>query len=321
MSIDRIQEQHDIAERTKENYVDVLERVLSGMGKPIEWIILHPNATYDWYKTNVSASTESKLMLASAVNKMTQIYSGFALKHAEHVQRWREMIKESNKAKREKYRSHKMAETKYKKAVMYEELKNVYCKLSKDATVMTRSMTSHMRFILLTMLLSIKPKRADLGTVYVAVDKAVPEEKKRGNYIEIQGKTGKLYLNRYKTAKTYGTLEETLPVTTVNIIRKSLTVEPREYLLVNTKGEPYTNKDYSKFFTRMCEHHFGKGMCATIWRSVFVSENVDFNLDPLILEENARLMGHSVAMQMAVYRTTHAQIKKRPGKAKVTPNC
>lgn len=320
MAISRLQDQHDISDRTKKEYHDVLQKTLAGLQQPIEWVILHPNKSLQWYMENVTASSSGKLMLANAVTKMTKIYSQFASNHLQSVQRWGEIVKECNKEIKDRYKSHEIADDKLSKSVLYNELKTVYCQLRKDPAIMTKGITSHMQYILFTMLLSIKPKRADLGSVYLSVDAPVPDDKRNSNYIEINGARGALFLNRYKTAKTYGTLEEPLAATTVKIIRQSLEVLPRQYLIVDTQGNPYSNKAYSKFFTRACEKHFEKGMSASLWRKVFVNENVDFNLDPLIVEENARLMGHSVGMQMAVYRTTHAQIKRRKNPS-VTTTC
>ena len=320
LTIDRLHEQRDISDRTKYEYYDVLRRTLGGMNKTIEWVILHPNSTVHWYVNNISMSTSARLMLANAVVKMTKIYAQYSAKHLEPVQRWAEIVKECNKEIRNKYKTHEMDEKKQDNMVMYNELKDKYCELSKNPSTMTRSLTSHMEYILFTMLLSIRPKRADLGCVYLSVDTSVPEDKLKGNYISISGNTGKLHLNRYKTDKTYGTIEESLPVATVKLIRKSLEILPRDYLIINNRRNPYNNKTYSKFFTRACEHHFDKAMSASLWRVVFVGENVDFNVDPLVLEENARLMGHSSAMQMNVYRKLHKYIERREN-PKVTPVC
>ena len=104
MSIDRLKDQRDISDRTKQEYYDVLSKTLQGLDKPIEWVILHPNNTMEWYTNNVSSSASGKLMIANAVIKMTRIYHLFAAKHQQHVTRWSEIVKDSNKEIKAKYR-------------------------------------------------------------------------------------------------------------------------------------------------------------------------------------------------------------------------
>jgi integrase len=105
-------------------------------------------------------------------------------------------------------------------------------------------------------------------------------------------------------------LEEPLPRELVDILEKSLKELPRHHVFgfYNDKKEfvPYhRNNAYSKFFMNTCKKLFGKPMGPSLWRHMYVSENL--NPSEISFEEHervAKLMGHSTGMQRLVYHWT-----------------
>lgn len=154
----------------------------------------------------------------------------------------------------------------------------------------------------------MKPKRADFGDVYISVDGTIPKSVLEKNYIVLRDGDNRLVLNDYKTFKFHGTIHEKLPSELVAVLKRSLSLFPRDYLFISmdarAKGLPYAkNNSYSQYVKRAFEKMFGKSMGVSLWRKVYVSETVDFNGTTYEdLKANARLACQTVESQLKVYK-------------------
>lgn len=175
-----------------------------------------------------------------------------------------------------------------------------------------KNLKLNLQYLLFNVFLYTKPKRADLGNVRIFnPSKTLKQEPNQGNYIIITDSDNdcELVLNEYKTSKVYGTLRETLDSKLVKVIKQSLALYQRDHLFVQTSGHNPSlkpldkNNSYSQFVRRAFEQHFNKSMGVSLWRHVYIGENVDFNKTSMAdLKRDARLSGHSVGMQLLVYR-------------------
>lgn len=152
--------------------------------------------------------------------------------------------------------------------------------------------------LLLFMYTEIPPVRANyFATEFVNSDVTESE-----NYIRRDnGEFLTLVLRRYKTAGRYGKTELNLPCSLVEEIEKSLQIQPRKFLFVNRKGEPYTNEDSFRLWANgVLKSLFGNTKISiTTLRHIFVSRS-DLALETKSLAEQekiARVMGHSTFMQ------------------------
>jgi hypothetical protein len=156
------------------------------------------------------------------------------------------------------------------------------------------------QYVLLTLLCDITPKRSDLGRlrVYRGDDPGIKTE----NYIVLRdsksGLESYLVMNVYKTAKTFGRMEEELADETVKVLKESLRRFPRTYVFVGHNGRPYdTNAAYGKFVERTFLELFGKATGTSLWRHIFISEKVKADASEDKLEEIANKMLHGVNQQ------------------------
>jgi len=153
------------------------------------------------------------------------------------------------------------------------------------------------QFLLLSILVHLKPKRADFGAVKIYRD-TDPKDTTH-NYIVLRSKgTSFLALNMYKTSKHYQTVEEDLPEGLKRDIEASLARWPRTYLFQKENGEAMSNNTYSAFVKATFNQLFGRATGVSLLRHIYISEKVDFDDSTLEeQDETARLMLHTAGLQ------------------------
>ena len=114
-----------------------------------------------------------------------------------------------------------------------------------------------------------------------------------------------LVMDRFKTVKSLGTLEEALHPRFVQDARASLRVHPREYLFERADGKgALTSNEFTHFVQRTFKLYFDKLTGPSLLRHTYITERLDWRkMSDDDLEAVARLMGHTPHMQRA-YRWT-----------------
>jgi len=113
-------------------------------------------------------------------------------------------------------------------------------------------------------------------------------DKKNDNYIL----KNKFYLNKYKTAKTYGLETIDIPDELLNLLKKYISYLPssQEYLFVNSKGEKINSVKIALTLNKI----FGKNVSINALRHSYITEKYK-NMPALKdLIENSKEMGHSI---------------------------
>lgn len=215
-------------------------------------------------------------------------------------EKWKAYMTNDANARDEHFSKNILPEEKLKKVVNVSEVIDKFDAMKDDPECYSDE-KKHRQLVLLATYVYVKPKRADLGNVYLYTQ---PEKRSDVNYIVLNDSSGYLVMNKYKTAKTYGPLEEELPIEYVEFLKRSLVFFPRETLFVDSKGKPYINNDsYGRFAARAFEELFGRDMGVSLWRHVHTNQRVDYNKESTQeLKKNARLMGHSLQQQIGTYR-------------------
>lgn len=309
-----------LSAKTKQNYKTKLEYMINIFDKSIEWLMLHPKAGLKMLKTSISEKPATLVAYIIPLCKMYTIHPQFMDEHTPQYLLWRSYLNHYNTKRMDEYETSKMTDEQIANTVSYDDMKHRFCELEKNPQIMI-DQRLHMQYLLLALFLTIKPKRADLGDVYISVDGKIPKEYAEKNYIIIKSsEEGLLVINDYKTSKIYGTLEEHLSKELTTVIQKSLEFRPRKHLFISFHGKlsglPYTKKNsYSQFVRRVFTKQFGKTMGVSLWRHVYIGEHVDFNGPSYAeLKHNAKLSGHSIDTQMKIYRPHAGQLKPRPTK-------
>jgi hypothetical protein len=181
------------------------------------------------------------------------------------------------------------------KYTSFEEIEKKYKDLKKRTFHDTERHS--MQYLLLSIIVHIRPKRADLGSIKIYREK--DPRKTDENYIVLR-KVGTSYLvmNMYKTSKYYQTVEEDIPEGLVRDIETSLARWPRDYLFRKDDGEPMSNNTYSVFVKTTFSDFFGRATGVSLLRHIYITEKLNF--DDMTLEEQgeeAKLMLHTSGLQ------------------------
>jgi hypothetical protein len=133
-------------------------------------------------------------------------------------------------------------------------------------------------------------------------NKLSEEQKKNTNYLVKEKASMFLVLNEYKTAKKYGEKKIDVPKDLEKIFRMYLKLtkkEAGEVLFVSSTGKPISRNAMSQLLLKTSKKYIGKGVSTTLMRKAVVSDKFgDMKKEQA---ELADIMGHSVAVQNAVY--------------------
>jgi len=181
------------------------------------------------------------------------------------------------------------------KYTSFEEIEAKYEELKKHSPHATER--SSYQFLLLSIVVHLKPKRADFGAVKLYRD-ADPKATDH-NYIVLRTKGSSfLAMNLYKTSKHYRTVEEDLPEGLKRDTEDSLRRWPRTYLFQKANGEAMSNNTYSAFVKATFQQLFGRATGVSLLRHIYLTEKMDFNDTTLEEQEDvARLMLHTSGLQ------------------------
>lgn len=277
-----------------ENYKFRIEKLEKAVNKPVDYILYHPSEVYPIIKEKYPNINTRK-------NMLTPLLSLFRVNPSllkdeigqKSKEEWKNYHDDMSALQTVKIKKNKMPEKYKEKYTSMEEIELKLRELRKGDPHTT--LRDSQRFMLLTLLTDIKPKRSDLGSIRIYKDK--DPNKKDENYIVLREKATEptyLVLNNYKTKKFYGRVEEDLATDTVKVLKQSLRRFPRDYLFIDHHMRPYQSNDaYGKFVVRVFNELFGKKMGTSLFRHVYAIEKVNPNAPEEELDETARLMLHS----------------------------
>jgi len=152
-------------------------------------------------------------------------------------------------------------------------------------------------YLITSLYLLIPPKRLDYN---VKVVKKKSDIKDGDNYLVNESKSNKTFvIQDFKTSKSHGTMEFTVPKILNNVINLSLKFNDTGFLLLNNRGGRLSANGLGKMVTRAFSPT-GKKITLNLLRKITISELVDSDA----IKKNQKLandMGHSVNVQQTVY--------------------
>jgi hypothetical protein len=283
------------SDKSYENYVTRLNRLKDvTRSEKLEDLLLSPETMHPKIKDKYPNVNTRK-------NMLVPVLSLFRLNNqldANAQMTWKQYFEEVTSLVNVEAKKNTIKEKQKEKYVSTEEIEEKRQEM-KNGNPHVNIRTSQ-QYVLLTLYCDITPKRSDLGQlrVYIREDPCIKTE----NYLVLRsprsGLESYLVMNVYKTAKSYGRLEEILAKETVLVLIDSLKRFPRNYVFVGRSGRPFTSNDaYGDFVERTFLELFGRAMGTSLWRHVYVSEKVDPNQSEEALERIARKMCHSANVQ------------------------
>lgn len=294
-----------LSPRSKELYTKCIEVIAAWMYKgDFDQLVRNPDAVYAYLRKKYKQAHATIGTFFTAINSMINHHPNYKLP-PDLVKRWQHYRTTVRKQRIAEYDTNHLSARESMKVVATSEIHKRFCFLQQNPILTYDTQKHHMQYILFAMYLNIRPKRADLGDVYITTERTVPTNyAAKGNYIILTDKP-RLVMNNYKTRNIYGTIIEPLNEDIVKILKESLSRFPRQHLFVQSKAPiPYTKSNsYAQFVKRTFDEHFGRAMGTSLWRRVYIAENVDFNKSSFAeIQANARLSGHSPATQLQIYK-------------------
>ena len=251
-----------------EHYTSRLNRLCTLGGKPIEYLLVHPDETIELIK---GQSSEVQTQRAS-VNAILSVY------------KYDSTLKCANLTKYAKFK-------KYFEALSVEMVKrydnNEPSARQKDAympyadVIHKRDSLDHtsIDYFLLCLYTMIRPLRADFGNVKILKSEPKGEAQQKGNYIVIKSTYARLVLNDFKSKRAHmSQYNKVLPRDLENVIKESLARSPRTHLMVSPRtGEPFLRDNtYIVFVNRLLERALGRPVTISMLRHIYVS-SLDMN--------------------------------------------
>lgn len=292
-----------VADSSVANYEARIKKLIEISGnKPLKYILKHPDEMYPLIMQHTQGKCTTTANFATAVSKIFSSNPEIAQRYPKAQKRWKHYLYKCRKEQNDNYSENQAPAEKLKDIITMDDLKAKYQELA-TAPLKTRKDT--MAFTLLSCFIHLVPKRADLGNVTIYADMPIPPPPPQANYIVLGAPKPFLQLNKFKTSKhmTQGITEQ-LPLQLTIDIKKSLEAFPRQHLLTNAKGEPYTiNNSYSQFVKRTFQRLFGKGMGVSLWRHVYVSTEMDLHrMSDKEIQDRVVKMGTSERQLKHVYK-------------------
>jgi len=280
---------------TLKSYLNRLKTIRSKLDDASTYTILtHPDTYYPQLQKAYPSITTRKNML-TVILAIFRLDESLQTTHKAAYEAWKKKHTDLSKLEAAKIRRSEPEEKQVEKYTSYEEIEEKYEELKRRGYHDTERHS--MQFLLLSILVYLRPKRADLGAI-----KIYKEKDPRGteeNYIVLRSKGASyLVMNLFKTSKYYQTVEEEIPPALKKDIDTSLARWPREYLFRKDDGEPMSNNTYSVFVKKTFEEFFGRATGVSLLRHIYITEKLDF--DDMTLEEQdteAKLMLHTSGLQ------------------------
>lgn len=279
---------------TRNNYIARLTKLSESLGVSMYNIAKDPQKYYPEIKKLYSEDSTRKNIVIAFLVIFKHIEEMLKKKKAAYDE-WKDIHSRLSDAEEVRYKKNKPKQSQADNYLSFEEIEKKYAELK--ARNPHSSKKSSQEFVLLSVCLYLRPKRADLGNV--AIIKPYVKLSPSKNYLILDGTLSSvLVLHDFKTAKKYERIIEAVPQELYEEIKLSLEKHPRRWLFSDRTGGPYTKNGYSQFVLRSFSSMFDKRVGVTMLRHIYVSERLDFNkMTQEELDSEAHLMGQSPDLQ------------------------
>lgn len=286
-------------DKTRANYLARLSKLRSVCNNASYYDILSkPNEFYPIIHAKYENISTRKNMLTTILvlfKHCDELRASLVEQH----KRWKKFHDDMDSFQEAQYKKNLPNPDQLSKYTSFDEMDKKYKELKNGPDPHDTRQNSQ-RLVLLSILTSIPPKRADYSKIKVYYD--TDPNKQNENYMVLRRNTkhpSYLVFTVYKTSEDYKRIDEVLPLMVFKDVMDSLRRHPRDYLFVNRYGDPFaSNNAFSKYVIQMFVAFFGRATGTTMLRHIYITEKVDFNeLNDEELEEISKQMMHSTKLQ------------------------
>ena len=309
----------NLSTATKDQYIrnlSVLQKLSDR--RPLEDLVKYPRAAYARIEAAYT-NDQTKKAFVSSIKGLFKHVPNLKETYPEALEEWNTRFKTLDKLIFDQIAS---AEPSDRERANWVPWKDIVMK-ERELAYSRYGSSEHLMLAMYTL---IEPLRADFGVLKIVEKQPPSTDQGVANFIVMQPSgSGQLVLNAYKTSKKYGRFEREIPDALLNVIRASLSSQPRAYLFVDEQGKPYVIKNsYIRYANRIFAKIFGKNLTIRLLRHAFIS-NLDFNTStPATLIEHSKMMLHSIGMQQMYRRHVDPSVPSTqptypPGHAPLPP--
>lgn len=280
----------NLRDTSKRHYIDKLNYLKKITKHDTEWIMDNCNETLDFlYNNNSEVEAQT---VRTYINTVLALYKYNPIKKEElnlEYKKWVEKFKEMDEITESKYMNSQPSKKQIEVFIEWDKIIEIRDKLNKNT----------IKYFLLSLYTMIPPARADYGRVKIYINKKPTDNeiKEEPNYLLINNDRMILILNEFKSkGKKIEKYEEELPKNLIELIKRSLKRNPREYLVVSPiTNQPYNiTHSYNVYVNRKFNEIFKKDVTINTLRHSY-GNNIDWtNSTPLELERQANKMMHSI---------------------------
>ena len=270
-------------------------------GSGYMYFLTNPKSVYKRMLLKYPGATATRGNLITAITKLFSSNVALLKTYPNKYNTWKEYLVLERRQESARYDTNKPTEKQTNNLVDYGDVVKTYNSMREDVFAKGFNDKIHnLEFVLLSVMINLRPKRADLGDV-IFVKKDPQQKMKDRNYIILNG-TPRLVVNKYKMAYRNGAIVEDINHQLQEDILFSLKHYPRKYLFVDKHCDPYSNNAYGLFVQRTFFKYFGKKTGVNLWRHIHITEKINPLVMPMSeLKVEAKLMGHKVSSQQSVY--------------------
>lgn len=274
---------------TKKNYHDRVRAIcMKASGRDttvcIKKIMLEPEKYISLMRKWYPLATSHRVHY-SAILGLFRYNPEFRDEHKEKHKKWMDAFREAKEKVNARYEANEPSERQKKGYVSYDKIVEKRDSLPKG----------NIHRLLLGFYTYLRPMRCEYARVALYHGK-VPEDAEP-NYIKISSKSARLIIRHFKTRKHYDAYDLAIPKPLFDDLMASLKELPREWLFVNTKGEPFTHTLYTQWTIRAFQQLFNRHLTVALIRHAYINQ-LDFNnISIADKKEIATSMGHTVETQ------------------------
>lgn len=286
--LDNVYENANLSDKTKRQYIKILNLWISNVGKSLDNIIKTPSKSSHIIYSKYSELQTRKAYISAIISLFNAIPE-LKMKYEVSHKKWIKMAVEINQAVKNRYSEGFATARQTSTFISWTTVLDKYKEVAK------REYGSK-KHLLLAMYILEAPKRQDYGNVqFIMSGKPLIDGQ---NYIVLsKDGSGKLILSNYKTEKHYGTLDFELSKDLMHVIITSMKAAPRKYLFETRDGKPYTDDAYIKFTSRVFGDLLGEGVTVTTLRHSKIKYEYENGMTHKQREELSKRMCHSIGMQ------------------------
>ena len=272
--------------KSKSSYTELVKAIQNRADEPIEAVVINPKKYIPLFKKWYEKPTTLKSQFTTILT-LFKYNKTYKENHMSVYNNWLEAFTAAKTIVDNRYETNKPTERQEKGYVPYETIIKARDSLP----------VGHIHRLLLGMYTYLKPMRCEYARVAIYKNNAPPKSECEQNYIVINNTSAKMIIQFFKTRKHHEAFDIKLPKELYVDLKKSLEETPRDWLFVNSNGEPYTSNLYTKWTMRVFQSIFKRSMTVALIRHAYIN-TIDFNtLSIKDKKEIATSMGHTIETQ------------------------